>query len=238
MSKNGSNAGSQATIRILDNKKAVQTLGNKKTKLDDKTAKTDLFKTATLSDAKKTETVKGLESLLYTQDDKAEIETTNDKNTTDNHINNDSQVNKTEKLEVKINEAKQMIKYLSQDVKTAIDDYKSPFTRIKVQLNPNNLGEVDLTVIQRGKDLVVNLSSNNTAINTLAMNSNDLKTQLSNSGINNATLNFSNSSQNEQQQSSNQQNQRQAQKEYNYFENEEQNEEILSSLEIVVPSYA
>jgi flagellar hook-length control protein FliK len=156
----------------------------------------------------------------------------------DNHINNDSQVNKTEKLEVKINEAKQMIKYLSQDIKTAIDDYKSPFTRIKVQLNPNNLGEVDLTVIQRGKDLVVNLSSNNTAINTLAMNSNDLKTQLSNSGINNATLNFSNSSQNEQQQSSNQQNQRQAQKEYNYFENEEQNEEILSSLEIVVPSYA
>ena len=153
-------------------------------------------------------------------------------------------VNKADSFEVKLNEAKQMTKYLSADVKTAIEDYKSPFTRVKVQLNPQKLGEIDLTVVQRGKNLHINLSSNNVAINTLALNANDLKAQLSNNGINNASLNFNNNSQNSessfsgQQQQQNSQNQREAGREYNYFENEEVNEEVLTSLEIVVPSYA
>jgi flagellar hook-length control protein FliK len=149
---------------------------------------------------------------------------------------------KADSFEVKINEAKQMIKYLSNDVKTAIEDYKSPFTRVKIQLNPQKLGEVDVTIVQRGKNLHVNLNSNNTAINTLALNANELRTQLNNSGINNATLNFNNSSQNGESNSSNQQqnrhNERRADEEYNYFDNEEQNEEVLSSLEIIVPNYA
>lgn len=148
---------------------------------------------------------------------------------------------KTDSLEVKLNEAKQMIKYLSQDVKSAIDDYKSPFTRVKLQLNPQKLGEVDLTIVQRGKNLHVNISSNNVAINTLSMNANELRVQLNNSGINNATLNFNNSSGGEQQTPSgqqNRQNEKRANEEYAYFENEDKNEEILSSLEIVVPNYA
>ncbi|OHE15936.1 MAG: flagellar hook-length control protein, partial [Sulfurimonas sp. RIFOXYD12_FULL_36_11] len=73
---------------------------------------------------------------------------------------------KADSFEVKVNEAKQMIRYLSDDIKNAIDEYKSPFTRVKVQLNPAHLGEIDLTIVQRGKNLHVNLSSNNAAINT------------------------------------------------------------------------
>ena len=152
-------------------------------------------------------------------------------------------VAKSDSLEVKLNEAKQMTKYISQDVKTAIEDYKSPFTRVKVQLNPQRLGEVELTVVQRGKNLHVTLSSNNAAINALALNSNDLRAQLTNNGINNATLNFNNNSSGEQQNFSGNQQQnshrdREAQKEYDYYDNEEQNEEIANSLEIVVPNYA
>lgn len=148
---------------------------------------------------------------------------------------------KSDSFELKLNEAKQMIKYLSADVKNAIEDYRSPFTRVKVQLNPQNLGEVDLTIVQRGKNLHVNISSNNTAINTLSMNANELRTQLSNSGINNATLNFSNNSQsgdtNAGGQHQQRQNEQRAHEEYNYFEKEETSEEILSSLEIIVPRY-
>jgi len=152
-------------------------------------------------------------------------------------------INKADSFEVKLNEAKQMTKYLSQDVKTAIEDYKSPFTRVKVQLNPQRLGEVDLTIVQRGKNLHINLSSNNAAINALALNANDLKVQLTNNGINNASLNFNNNSQGSEQNFSGQQQQNsqkreEATGEYNFFENEEQNEEILNSLEIVVPYYA
>jgi hypothetical protein len=148
-------------------------------------------------------------------------------------------VAKADSFEVKLNEAKQMVKYLSQDVKQAIDNYKSPFTRVKVQLNPQELGDIELTVVQRGKDLHVNLSSNNSAINTLAMNANDLKQQLQNNGINNASLNFSDNSQaGNSSYNGQQQQQKHASSEYNYFESEEDNEEIISSLEIVVPNYA
>jgi hypothetical protein len=151
-------------------------------------------------------------------------------------------VTKADSFEVKLNEAKQMVKYLSQDVKSAIEDYKSPFTRIKVQLNPQKLGEVDLTIVQRGKNLHINLSSNNAAINTLAMNANDLKVQLNNNGINNASLNFNSNPQSDNsqagQQEQHRQNQHKADEEYNYFETSQSNEEVLNSLEIIVPYYA
>jgi len=174
---------------------------------------------------------KGLESLLFSQSEETSISSNVESLT----------LHKTDSFEVKLNEAKQMIKYLSSDVKTAIEDYKSPFTRVKLQLNPQRLGEVDLTIVQRGKNLHINLSSNSTAINTLSMNVNELRVQLNNSGINNATLNFNNSSQSDgsnASQQQNRQNERQAQDEYTYFEHEETDEEILSSLEIVVPDYA
>jgi len=151
---------------------------------------------------------------------------------------------KTEGLEVKMHEAKQMVKYLSHDVKNAIDEYKSPFTRVKVDLNPQKLGEIELTVVQRGKNLHINLSSNNTAIHTLAMNLNDLKIQLNNNGINNASFTFNNNTQSgdssfgSQAQQQHQQQKEHARSEYSYGEREERNEEILSSLEIVVPHYA
>lgn len=152
-------------------------------------------------------------------------------------------VNKADSFEVKINEAKQMVKYLSHDIKQAIEDYKAPFTRVKVQLNPHKLGEVDLTVVQRGKNLHINLSSNNAAINTLAMNANDLKVQLTNNGIQNASLNFSNMSQGDQSNPNSHahqqhQNRQEAQEEYGFFQNEEAHEEVINSLEIVVPHYA
>jgi len=149
---------------------------------------------------------------------------------------------KSDSFEVKLNEAKQMIKYLSTDVKAAIEDYKSPFTRVKVQLNPQRLGEVDLTIVQRGKNLHVNISSNVTAVNTLAANAGELKVQLNNSGINNATLNFNNSSQNSDTNAGQQQNQQNRQDEKHSHEEyralgELENEETLSSLEIIVPHY-
>ncbi|CAI6147337.1 MAG: hypothetical protein SPLUMA1_SPLUMAMAG1_01948 [uncultured Sulfurimonas sp.] len=165
------------------------------------------------------------------------------KDSTQNQKLDGLNIAKADSFEIKLNEAKQMTKYLSGDVKTAIEDYKSPFTRIKVALNPQRLGSIELTVVQRGKNLHINISSNNAAINALVLNANDLKVQLSNSGINNATLNFNNNSSSSEQgsfgqQQRNSQNEKQAKEEYNYFTNEETNEEILNSLEIVVPHYA
>ncbi|MEA3330871.1 MAG: flagellar hook-length control protein FliK [Campylobacterota bacterium] len=187
------------------------------------------------------ESTKALESLLHTQSDSTEKETL--LGATNSSKIDGITTHKADSFEVKLNEAKQMIRYLSADVKTAIEDYKSPFTRVKIQLNPQKLGEIDLTVVQRGKNLHLNLSSNSTAINTLSTNANELRVQLNNSGVNNATLNFSNQSDSNNQSfgQQNSQHEKEAHEEYGIlqqFENEENSEEILSSLEIVVPSYA
>jgi len=179
-----------------------------------------------------TELSKNLESLLHD---------TQEGSTSSNELKTNSITPpKTDSLEVKINEAKQMVRYLSSDIKNAIDDYKSPFTKVKLQLNPQELGKVDLTIVQRGNNLHVNISSNNTAVQTLALNANELKTQLQNNGINNATLNFNNSSQSDSSQSQQhqqQKNQQRASAEYGYFD-DEANEEYYDNLEIVVPYYA
>ncbi|MDY0116960.1 MAG: flagellar hook-length control protein FliK [Sulfurimonadaceae bacterium] len=172
-----------------------------------------------------------LESLLRS-------ETSESSKNTDAVFKTDS-AHKAESLDVKINEAKQMVKYLSNDVKNAIDDYKSPFTRVRIQLNPQNMGEMDLTIVQRGNNLHVNLSSNNAAINTLVLHANELRQQLQNSGINNATLNFNNQSEsgaNHSHQEQRQQEQR-GHKTYESLAEAEAGEEILSSLEIIVPRY-
>ena len=207
--------------------------GQKVTKQDSSlTSDFSLESAKVIPSATKTEPEKTLESLLHG-------------NETQEHTTTKSEgvhISKTESLEVKINEAKQMVRYLSQDVKTAIENYKAPFTRVKVQLNPQKLGEMEITVVQRGKNMHINLSSNNAAINTLAMNAQDLKVQLHNTGIQNATLNFSNNSGGDAQSNANtqhqQQNRDESYKSFNYFERDEENEELLSSLEIVVPNYA
>ena len=136
-------------------------------------------------------------------------------------------------FEVKLNEAKQMVKYLSSDIKRAIEDYKPPFSRMKIKLNPQKLGEIDLTIVQRGNNVHINLSSNNAAINLLANNLNDLKTQLQQNGINNASFNFSGHSQNEQ----NERERQKARQKYEYIAKNEENEELQPTLDIIIPRY-
>ena len=125
------------------------------------------------------------------------------------------------------------MRYLSQDIKQAIDDYKPPFSRIKVKLNPQKLGEIDLTVVQRGKNVHINLSSNNVALNILTNNLTELKNQLNQSGINNASFNFNSNAQSEQNK---EQNNQKAYKEHKFEKENEENED-LSHLEIIVPRY-
>ncbi|MBA1438600.1 MAG: flagellar hook-length control protein FliK, partial [Epsilonproteobacteria bacterium] len=198
-----------------------------------KTADFSVATARVLASSAKTEQQKNLELLLHGESMSDDVA----KSDASLHLKS------AESFEVKLGEAKQMIKYLSHDIKQAIEDYKAPFTRVKVQLNPQNLGEVDLTVVQRGKNLHINLSSNNAAINALAMNANDLKVQLQNNGIQNASLNFNTSSQGEQNGGGShphqqRQDNQKGSNEYGYFETEEQNQELQNSLEIVVPYYA
>jgi flagellar hook-length control protein FliK len=139
-------------------------------------------------------------------------------------------------LELKVKEAKQMVVKLSADIKEAVENYKPPFTRIKLQLNPVKLGEVDVTMIQRGNNVHINISSNNSAVAILAQNSVELKTQLANNGLSNATMQFNTSGGEQQRQSQHQQNMMDQYEKYAKFDNEE-NFETLTAMELIIPRY-
>lgn len=138
-----------------------------------------------------------------------------------------------EPLELKINEAKQMMRHLTSDLKEAVQNYKPPFTRLKIQLNPVKFGEVDVTMIQRGNNLHINISSNTTAITTLSQNATELRTQLSQNGMGNTTMNFSDNANSEQQQQQQRQHLADLYEEYSNAEEFE----LMDSLEIIIPRY-
>lgn len=151
---------------------------------------------------------------------------------------------KADSIEVKAKEAQQSMRQFAGELKEAVQEYKPPFTRLTMKLNPEKLGEVEVTLVQRGNNVHVNIQSNNsTGIAFLAHNATELKAQLAHQGITNATMNFMSSGQEQQhnahQQQHHQQEQRQhAFRSYESFEELELNQEQLSALEIIIPHYA
>lgn len=148
---------------------------------------------------------------------------------------------KADSLEVKSKEAVQSMRHFAIDLKEAAENYKPPFTRITMKLNPERLGEVDVTLIQRGNNVHVTIQSNNTAsVAFLAHNATELKAQLAQQGVTNATMNFMSNSDSQQQ---NPQQQQQQQNEnrfraYQSLEELQHSSEELSALEIIIPHYA
>lgn len=147
---------------------------------------------------------------------------------------------KVDSLEVKAKEAAQSLRHFAQDMKEAVENYKPPFTRITMKLNPERLGEVDVTLIQRGNNVHVNIQSQNTnSIAFLAHNASELKAQLAHNGITNATMNFmSGGNEGQQQHPHQQQHEQNRFRAYQSFEELEQSQEELSALELIIPHYA
>jgi len=151
---------------------------------------------------------------------------------------------KADSIEVKSKEAQQSMRLFASELKEAVQEYKPPFTRLTMKLNPEKLGEVEVTLVQRGNNVHVNIQSNNTSsVAFLAHNATELKAQLAQHGITNATMNFMSGGENQQQSNAqNQQHQHEqrqnAFKSYESFEELTLNEEQLSALEIIIPHYA
>lgn len=150
---------------------------------------------------------------------------------------------KADSLEVKSKEAAQSMRYFASDLKEAVQEYKPPFTRLTMKLNPEKLGEVEVTLVQRGNNVHVNIQSNNTnSVAFLAHNATELKAQLASQGITNATMNFMSGGDGQNnQQAGQQQGQGQQQhrfRSYESFEELQLNEEQLGALEIIIPHYA
>lgn len=147
---------------------------------------------------------------------------------------------KADSLEVKTKEASQSMRFFAGDLKEAVQEYKPPFTRLTMTLNPEKLGEVEVTLVQRGNNVHVNIQSNNAnSVVFLAHNATELKAQLAHQGITNATMNFMSGGEGQTpQQHPHQEHHQNRFRSYESFEELELNEEQISALEIIIPHYA
>ncbi|EAK8793490.1 TPA: flagellar hook-length control protein FliK [Campylobacter coli] len=95
---------------------------------------------------------------------------------------------------------KETLQHFSQDLKAAMEQYKAPITKLSITLNPHNLGEVEVTLVQRGNNLHVNFNSNTNAMNLFIQNQAEFKNSLVNMGFTGLEMNFSDQGKREQNQ--------------------------------------
>lgn len=143
-------------------------------------------------------------------------------------IKNDIKTTKQDSS-VKNTPIKESLNQFASDLKEKIEAYKPPIMKVELSLSPKNLGEVDVTLLTRGNNLHVNISSNTSTMSLFTQNQNDVKNALINMGFTNLEMNFSDQNTKEQSQQNNQK--------QNNGNFEEFNEEETALLEIVIPQY-
>ena len=138
-----------------------------------------------------------------------------------------------EVIKQKIVDAKQTVLSFAKTLQEQIENYKPPFTRMQLSLDPEDLGKVDVTLISRGKNLHIQVNSNPTAIGIMAVQGNELRGQLNSMGFTDVQMQFNMNQQQQQQQN----NKRQTYSPNEHIEVDEIPQDY-ESLEIVLPNYA
>ena len=120
----------------------------------------------------------------------------------------------------------------SSNLKEQVAAYKSPFMRFNITLNPLNLGEVEIMMVNRGNNLHINFNSNTQTMNLFLQNQAEFKNSLVNMGFTELEMNFSDQNQPKKEQ---------GQKSYKgskfSSDDAEQSEPSAPRLELVVPRY-
>ncbi len=94
---------------------------------------------------------------------------------------------------------KETIKHFTQQLKQEIQEYKPPMSRISMDLFPEELGKVEVTIQKVGKNLKVSVISHNNSLQTFLDNQQDLKNSLNALGFEGVDLSFSQDSSKEQE---------------------------------------
>ncbi|MCV3457047.1 flagellar hook-length control protein FliK [Campylobacter sp. CNRCH_2016_0050h] len=121
----------------------------------------------------------------------------------------------------------------AQEFKEKLESYKAPITRFSITLNPHNLGEVEVTLVQRGSNLNISFNSNQNTLNLFIQHQAEFKNALVNMGFTNLEMNFSNQERKEQSNPQRQKNNNSKEDKVN-FEKEIQEK---PSLEMVLAKY-
>jgi hypothetical protein len=141
-------------------------------------------------------------------------------------------ISKQEIISKNVNTARETFSSFANDLKEKMENYKPPIMKVQMSLNPKGLGEVDVTVVNRGSNLHVSINSNSNTMALFTQNQAEFKNSLVNMGFTNLEMNFSDKREGAQEQS----NQGSSK---NYFDEngDEQIDEENASIELVIPQY-
>ena len=185
---------------------------------------------------KKEEKRVNLQSLLYPEREQDQGEQTEQ----NSNQNSDSELNAMVKDVISNAKAqtrnfqavRETFDNFSSNLKEQVAAYKSPFMRFNITLNPLNLGEVEITMVNRGNNLHINFNSNTQTMNLFLQNQAEFKNSLVNMGFTELEMNFSDQNQPKKEQ---------GQKSYKgskfNADDAEQSEPSTPRLELVVPRY-
>ena len=98
---------------------------------------------------------------------------------------------KAAQQQLKTPQLKQTFNTFAQDFKEQVEQYKPPMMKIQMALNPKSLGEVEVTLVNRGNNLHVSFTSNTQTLNLFVQNQAEFKNALVNMGFTNLEMNFS-----------------------------------------------
>lgn len=246
--KNSNKTSSDSSNQLSEQKSASQPLKTLLQSLETRTDSASISQNEAVksSESKGTTAISSgsnsLITLLQGETDTSNVKTDSTHSKIENDLSKSIKSPKSaDSIEVKSKEAAQSMRYFASDLKEAVQEYKPPFTRLTMKLNPEKLGEVEVTLIQRGNNVHVNIQSNNTTtVAFLAHNATELKAQLAHQGITNTTMNFMSGGENQQHNNPQHQHEQRQNTFHSYmsFEELELNEEQLSALEIIIPHYA
>jgi len=169
-----------------------------------------------------------------------ESSNTDTKTTESNEVKTEPTINRNElKPQIKtdtiaskqLSPSRETFSNFAADFKEKLENYKPPFMRVQLALNPKGLGEVDVTIVNRGNNLHVNISSNTNTMSLFTQNQAEFKNSLVNMGFTNLEMNFS-----DQREKQEQKNSKSGKESSDFFE-EENLEEETTSIELIVPQY-
>ena len=143
------------------------------------------------------------------------------------------EIAKTATNQPKATIVKQTLSHFAQDFKEQVENYKPPMMKLQMALNPKNLGEVEVTLVNRGNSLHVNFTSTNQTMNIFVQNQAEFKNSLVNMGFTNLEMNFSDQRDNKDQQGGG----RHLSHQFD-DENVDEFSHEMTSIEMVIPDYA
>ncbi|MEY4504603.1 MAG: hypothetical protein RL154_899, partial [Pseudomonadota bacterium] len=145
-----------------------------------------------------------------------------------------TEASQTDTMNAKMAQTTQTIKYFSEELKEQIDSYKPPLMKLSLNLNPEDIGAVNITMVARGGALSVMMTSNQSALQMFMQNSGQLHQNLTALGFTNLAINFNSDDKKSGDKKSDSNSSKKEDAKKSYLENKDSKSSFLDSIELKI----